>query len=63
MDTPALFQLAQETNIEVNEGLLIPGLLAIIAGILILVVPRALNYIVAIYLLLTGIAMIFGIGF
>ena len=63
MDTYALLQLAQETSIEVNERLLVPGILAILAGILILVVPRALNYIIAIYLILQGLALIFGIGF
>jgi hypothetical protein len=35
--------------------LLIPHLVALIAGILILIVPRILNYVVAIYLILIGI--------
>lgn len=34
--------------------------LALIAGILILIVPRILNYIVAIYLILVGLIGIFG---
>lgn len=34
--------------------------LALIAGILILIVPRILNYIVAIYLILIGLIGIFG---
>lgn len=34
--------------------------LAIIAGILILIVPRILNYVVAIYLILIGLIGIFG---
>jgi hypothetical protein len=34
----------------------IQPLVALIAGILILIVPRLLNYIVAIYLILIGIA-------
>ena len=34
-------------------------LIALIAGILILVVPRLLNYIVAIYLILVGLAGLF----
>ena len=34
-------------------------IIAIVAGILILVVPRLLNYIVAIYLILAGL---FGLG-
>ncbi len=35
-------------------------LLSLIAGILILIVPRLLNYIVAIYLILIGVVGIFG---
>jgi hypothetical protein len=35
---------------------------ALIAGILILIVPRLLNYIVALYLILIGLIGIFGIG-
>jgi Protein of unknown function (DUF3096) len=35
-------------------------LIALIAGILILVVPRLLNYIVAIYLILIGVLGLFG---
>ena len=33
----------------------LPALLALIAGILILIIPRLLNYIVAVYLILVGI--------
>ncbi|MCX4186318.1 DUF3096 domain-containing protein [Methylophaga sp. OBS4] len=35
-------------------------LLSLIAGILILLVPRLLNYIVAIYLIIIGLVGIFG---
>jgi hypothetical protein len=35
-------------------------LVALIAGILILVMPRLLNYIVAIYLIVTGLLGLFG---
>jgi threonine/homoserine efflux transporter RhtA len=35
-------------------------IIALVAGILILVVPRALNYIVAIYLIIIGLVGIFG---
>jgi len=34
--------------------------LALLAGVLILIVPRILNYIVAIYLILVGLIGIFG---
>jgi hypothetical protein len=37
-------------------------LIALIAGILILVVPRLLNYIVALYLIIIGVIGIFGVG-
>ncbi|MFZ1868236.1 MAG: DUF3096 domain-containing protein [Steroidobacteraceae bacterium] len=37
-------------------------LVALIAGILILVAPRLLNYIVAIYLIIIGIVGLFGTG-
>jgi len=40
------------------EALLNP-VIALIAGILILVVPRLLNYVVAIYLILVGVLGIF----
>ncbi|HTV55962.1 MAG TPA: DUF3096 domain-containing protein [Terriglobia bacterium] len=35
-------------------------IIALIAGILILIIPRLLNYIVAIYLILIGLFGIFG---
>lgn len=35
-------------------------LIALIAGILILVMPRLLNYIVAFYLIITGLVGLFG---
>lgn len=37
-------------------------LIALLAGILILVVPRLLNYIVAVYLIVVGLLGIFGGG-
>lgn len=43
-------------------NLSIGPLVALIAGILILVVPRLLNYIVAIYLIIIGLIGIFGTG-
>jgi len=42
-------------NIHVDIALLQP-LIALIAGLLILVMPRILNYIVAVYLILLGIS-------
>lgn len=40
--------------------LAIGPLIALIAGILILIVPRLLNYIVAIYLIIIGLLGLFG---
>ncbi|MEO7938703.1 MAG: DUF3096 domain-containing protein [Burkholderiaceae bacterium] len=37
-------------------------LVSLIAGILILIVPRMLNYIVAIYLIIVGLVGLFGAG-
>jgi cobalamin synthase len=45
-----------------NISLSFAPLVALIAGILILIVPRLLNYIVAIYLILVGVIGLFGTG-
>jgi len=37
-------------------------LISLIAGILILIIPRLLNYIVAIYLIVIGLIGLFGLG-
>jgi len=46
-----------------NINLSIGPLVALIAGILILVMPRMLNFIVAIYLIVIGLIGLFGGGF
>jgi len=45
-----------------NLTLSIGPLIALIAGILILIVPRLLNYIVAVYLIIIGILGLVGGG-
>ncbi len=45
-----------------NMHLSIGPLMSLIAGILILVMPRLLNYIVAIYLIIIGLIGLFGGG-
>lgn len=45
-----------------NLHLSIGPLVALIAGILILVMPRLLNFIVAIYLIIIGLIGIFGVN-
>jgi hypothetical protein len=42
--------------------LVLTPLISLIAGILILVMPRLLNYIVAIYLIIIGLVGLFGSG-
>ena len=45
-------------NIHLSAG----PLVSLLAGILILVMPRLLNYIVAIYLIVIGLIGLFGVG-
>ena len=45
-----------------NIYLSLTPLVSLIAGILILIVPRLLNYIVAIYLIVIGVIGLFGGG-
>lgn len=45
-----------------NIHLSLGPLVSLIAGILILIVPRLLNYIVAIYLIVMGLIGLFGLG-
>lgn len=45
-----------------NMTLGIGPLVSLIAGILILVIPRLLNFIVAIYLIIIGLIGLFGAG-
>ena len=45
-----------------NITLGIAPLVSLLAGILILIVPRLLNFIVAIYLIIIGLVGLFGVG-
>jgi hypothetical protein len=49
-------------EVSMNLHLTIGPIVSLIAGILILVVPRLLNYIVAIYLIIIGLVGLFGSG-
>jgi uncharacterized membrane protein HdeD (DUF308 family) len=51
--------LAADTTI--NLHLVLPGIIAVIAGVLILVFPKLLNYVVAIYLVVVGLIQIFNL--
>lgn len=46
----------------VNLSLSIGPVISLIAGILILAIPRLLNYIVAVYLIVIGLVGLFGVG-
>jgi hypothetical protein len=50
---------SQEIAMNLNMSLSIAPIAALIAGLLILIVPRLLNYIVAIYLIITGLLGLF----
>jgi hypothetical protein len=52
----------EEEETSMNLHLSIGPLVSLIAGILILMVPRLLNYIVAIYLIVIGLLGLFGTG-
>ncbi|XHX79806.1 MAG: DUF3096 domain-containing protein [Stenomitos frigidus ULC029] len=54
-----LFLAQQAADVQVNFRL--SGIVALIAGILILAIPRLLNFIVAIYLILTGLVQVFNL--
>ncbi len=45
-----------------NLSVSIGPIVSLIAGILILIIPRLLNYIVAIYLIVIGLIGLFGTG-
>ena len=45
-----------------NLSLSIGPIVSLIAGVLILLIPRLLNYIVAIYLIIIGLIGLFGAG-
>ncbi len=47
-------------EVTVRSFTLVSPVVALIAGILILLIPRLLNYIVAIYLIIIGLVGIFG---
>lgn len=45
-----------------NLSLSIGPIVSLLAGVLILLIPRLLNYIVAIYLIIIGLVGLFGAG-
>jgi Protein of unknown function (DUF3096) len=57
-----LRKIGATPGITMSMYLSIGPVVSLIAGILILIVPRLLNYIVAIYLILMGLIGLFGNG-
>jgi hypothetical protein len=55
-------QLPQGKDTSMNITLGLGPLVSLIAGILILIVPRLLSYIVAFYLIVIGVIGLFGAG-
>ena len=60
--TALAIALAQQPQTTVQFSFSLPAILALVAGILILVMPRLLSYIVAIYLIVVGLIGLFNIG-
>jgi hypothetical protein len=60
--TGRFFNRVSHYGVFMNVTLSLGPLVSLIAGILILVMPRLLNYIVALYLIIIGIIGIFGVG-
>jgi cytochrome c biogenesis protein CcdA len=50
-------------KVNLSLKLSIPGILALIAGILILLFRRLLNYLVGIYLIVVGLVLVFNLHF
>jgi hypothetical protein len=58
---PLLSRKGVAMNIHISQTILSP-LVSLVAGVLILVMPRLLSYIVAIYLIVIGLIGLFGTG-
>jgi len=56
------FPSKNQQGVTMNIHLSLGPLVALIAGILILIVPRLLNFIVAIYLIIIGLIGVFGLS-
>jgi hypothetical protein len=50
----------KDNSMNLHLSLSLAPIVALIAGLLILIVPRLLNYIVAVYLIVTGLLGLFG---
>jgi hypothetical protein len=59
---PRLATINNASEVPMNLHLSLTPIASLIAGALILIAPRLLNYIVAIYLILIGLVGLFGSG-
>jgi len=59
---PRLARVNNASEVHMNLNLSLTPIASLIAGVLILIVPRLLNYIVAIYLIVIGLVGLFGSG-
>jgi DUF3096 family protein len=57
---PALISVGNAT---INLHLVLPGIVALVAGIVILIFPKILNYVVAAYLIVVGLIQVFNLHF
>jgi hypothetical protein len=58
----ALFRNRYPKGVPMNLNLSLTPIVSLIAGVLILVAPKLLNYIVAFYLIAIGLVGLFGTG-
>jgi hypothetical protein len=63
LHVPCSHSHSKKEDCAMNLNLSIGPLVSLIAGVLILVMPRLLNYIVAIYLIVIGLLGLFGGSF
>jgi hypothetical protein len=50
------------TGVHLNIHLSLTPLISLVAGVLILIMPKLLNFIVAVYLIMIGLIGLFGLG-
>ena len=60
--TASCLRSVSPVGVAVNLHLALTPVISLVAGVLILVMPRLLNYIVAIYLIVIGLVGLFGGG-
>ena len=53
--------LTAAASTAVNLHLALPGILAIVAGVVILIFPKILNYVIGIYLVVVGVIQVFNL--